>query len=310
MMTMNIYEWCIAVLKGRARNTRFVELYQLCTKHYKEREFGSEDELQDALKPYSEFFALEEFKYDYVTFEDDGQTDAPILELAKDVLRSHQNRYTLSVLCRKMNESGTVDGQLGESQLKELLLSRKCFVVEERSVTFFGLSPMGEESDIQPIQLGRPPKTEEEKQKAAEQKQQRKLAKEQKQLLRKEILEEERERKLKLKQKYAAQREERRVENVKMLTSHYQITPETTLQQLYENKLIRKVEYTKCDAWQLQTVGDVCYWVKENRLTENMDQHPKHMVERMLKIASFCTPEYVRLIPKVKFSGLRKARTE
>ena len=104
---MNIHEWCIAVLKGRGSITKISDLYNLCTKHYRERTFDSEDELLAALEPFNEYFCIEDFRYDYVTFGDDGQKDSTIIELAKDVLRSHSNRYTLSVLCRKMNERAT-----------------------------------------------------------------------------------------------------------------------------------------------------------------------------------------------------------
>jgi len=57
------------------------------------------------------YFVFEDFRYSYVMFEDDGQRDAPVLELAKEVLRSHSNRYTLSVLRRKMEEPESIYGR-------------------------------------------------------------------------------------------------------------------------------------------------------------------------------------------------------
>ena len=66
---MNIHEWCIAVLKGKVNNTKCSDLYNLCTKHYRERTFDSVDELFAALEPFNEYFCFEDFKYDYVTFE-------------------------------------------------------------------------------------------------------------------------------------------------------------------------------------------------------------------------------------------------
>ena len=117
---MNIHEWCIAVLKGRSSNTKSSDMYNLCAKHYRERSFDSVDELLAALEPFKEYFCFEDFRYDYVTFEDDGLEDSPLIELAKDVLRSHSNRYTLSVLCRKMNEEGNIDMALDDATLKAL----------------------------------------------------------------------------------------------------------------------------------------------------------------------------------------------
>ena len=318
---MNIHEWCIAVLKGKVNNTKCSDLYNLCTKHYRERTFDSVDELFAALEPFNEYFCFEDFKYDYVTFEDDGQRDISILELAKDVLRSHSNRYTLSVLCRKMNESGTNDVVLDEPSLKNLLSSRNCFTIEERIITLFKLSMKGKEYDIEPIILGRPYKSDEEKIKEADLKLQKKLlneqkrierekekyAKEQERILRKAIREEERERKRKLKKKKAERKENSRVDKVKTLISYYHITDETSLEQLWANKLIRKVEYTKCGDWLLYTVGQVYAWVESHNLPERMGNYRKHTVQRMLKIASFHDPALALLIPNVKFSGIQKA---
>ena len=312
---MNIHEWCIAVLKGRVSNTKISDLYNLCTKHYRERFFDSEDELLAALEPSNEYFCIEDFRYDYVTFDDDGQKDSIIIEQAKDVLRSHSNRYTLSVLCRKMNEMGDIDTVLDDASLKALLSTRNCFTIEGRSMKIIKLSAKGEEYDVEPIVLRRLGKSEEEKKKEAEQKlekirkrEQEKQAKEQERLLRKAILEEFKEKKLKRKQRLKETREERRVATVKMLIGYYQITDETTLEQLYADKLIRKYEFEKCKAWGLNTVGDVYSWVRNRNLVENIDNYRKHTAERMLKIASFYSPEFVRLIPKVKFSGIMKAR--
>ena len=285
---------------------RFTELYNLCMKHYPERVFETENELLSALAPFKEYFCFEVFHYDYVTFEDDGQKDSTIIELAKDVLRSHSNRYTLSVLCRKMNETGDIDKSLDDVSLKALLSTRHCFTIEGRSFEIIKLSAKGEEFDIEPVRFAKPVKKEEEKQKHAEQKLQKKLTKEQERLLRKAIKEEEKERRRILKLKKAEQKEERRVEKVKELIIYYQINDETTLEQLWADKLIRKVEYTKCNEWGLYTVGDVYEWVKSRHLTNRMDEYRKRTVERLLKIASFYSPEYVRLIPKVRFSGIQK----
>jgi len=311
---MNIHEWCIAVLKGRVNYTKTSDLYSLCTKHFRERNFDSADELLASLEPFNEYFCFEDFRYDYVTFDDDGQKDSIIIELAKDVLRSHSNRYTLSVLCRKMNEMDDIDTALNDASLKALLSTRNCFMIEERSIKIIKLSAKGEEFDIEPIVLGRSAKSEEEKKKEAEQKlerkrirEQEKQLKEQERILRRTIKEEERERKRQLKQKKAEHKEERRVEKVRMIISYYQITDETTLEDLWADKLIRKEEWTKCDDWGLHTVGQVYAWVESRHLTERQDDYRKHTIQRMLKIASFHNPELARLIPHVKFSGIQKA---
>ena len=141
---MSIHEWCIAVLKGKSQNIRFIELYKLCAKHYKEAVFNSEEDLLAALEPFRYYFLFEDFVYDYVTFEDDEIIDTPILELAKDVLRSHSNHYTLEVLFRKMNESDVIETQLDAFFLKSILSARDCFIIERRSITFFKLSQKGE----------------------------------------------------------------------------------------------------------------------------------------------------------------------
>lgn len=311
---MNIHEWCIAVLKGRVSNTKISDLYNLCTKHFRERTFDSEDEFLTALEPFKEYFCFEDFRYDYVTFDDDGQKDSTIIEQVKDVLRSHSNRYTLSVLCRKMNETGDIDTVLDDASLKALLSTRNCFTIEARSFEIIKLSAKGEEYDVEPIVLVRPAKSEEEKKKEAEHKlerikkrEQEKQAKVQERLLRKAIIEEERERKRKLKQKKAEHKEERRVEKVRMIISYYQITDDTALEELWTDKLIRKEEWTKCDNWGLHTVGQVYAWVESRHLTERQDDYRKRTMQRMLKIASFHNPELARLIPHVKFSGIQKA---
>ena len=77
--------------------------------------------------------------YDYVTFVDDGQIDMPILEQAKDVLRSHDNRYTLEVLCRKINAQNLGTDEVDDAMLKNMLTERKCFTLESRSITLFKL---------------------------------------------------------------------------------------------------------------------------------------------------------------------------
>ena len=311
---MYIHEWCIAVLKGKSNNLRFAELYNLCTKHYKESVFNSEEELLAALEPFKGYFLFDDFVYDYVTFEDDGQIDTPILEHAKDVLRSHSNRYTLEVLCRKMNENEAIKSQLDAPSLKSFLSARDCFRIERRSITLFKLSQEGEAYDIEPICFRKPEKTEEQKQKESEQR----LAKEKERLirkaeiekerqLRKAIREQERERKRVQKLKRAEHKKELRIEKLKKIIAYYKITDETTLDELWAAKLIRKDELTKCNRWRLYTVGQVYNWVDERNLSERMDDYRKHTVSRMLKIASFHDPELARLIPNIKFSGIRKA---
>lgn len=311
---MSIHEWCIAVLKGKSQNIRFAELYNLCTKHYKESEINSEEELHTVLEPFKDYFLSEDFVYDYVTFEDDGITDTPILELAKNVLRSHSNRYTLEVLCRKMNEDKTIEGELEGDSLKEMLLERDCFIIERRSITLFKLSQKGEAYDIEPILFRKPAKTEEQKQKEAElrlakeqERQMRKAEMEKYRQLRKAIREQERERKREQKQKHAEQKEEHRIDKLKKIIAYYKITDDTTLDELWADKLIRKDELTKCNRWKLYTVGQVYDWVDERELPKRMDDYRKHTVRRMLKIASFLDPELARLIPNVKFSGIREA---
>ena len=311
---MSIYEWCIAVLKGRNHDMRFTELYGFCTKHYKESVFNSEEELLAALEPFKDYFLFEDFVYDYVTFEDDGITDTPILEQVKDVLRSHFNRYTLEVLCRKMNEDKAIEGELDEASLKNMLSERDCFKIEHRSMSLFKLSQKGEAYNIEPIVFRRSAKTEEQKQKEIEQRlakeQERKLRKaelEQERQLRKAIKEQERERKREQKQKRAEHKQELRIEKVKKIIAYYKITDETTLDELWADKLIRKDELTKCNGWGLYTVGQVYNWVDERDFPERMDDYRKHTVRRMLKIASFHDPELARLIPNVKFSGIQKA---
>lgn len=314
---MSIHEWCIAVLKGKSNNIRFSELYTLCVKHYKEVVFNSEDELLAALEPFKDYFLFEDFIYDYVTFEDDGQIDSPILEHAKDVLRSHSNRYTLDVLFRKMNENEAIEYQLDAPSLKNILSARDCFKIERRSITFFKLSLKGKSYDIEPVILKRPAKTKEQKQKEAE----HRLAKEQERLLRKAEIEkerqlrkakreQERERKREQKQKRIEHKKELRIEKLKKIIAYYKITDETTLDELWEEKLIRKDELTKCNSWRLYTVGQVYNWVNERNLTDRMADYRKQTVRRMLKIASFHNPEIARLIPNVKFSGIRKANRE
>lgn len=311
---MSIHEWCIAVLKGKSQNIRFAELYGLCTKHYKESEFNSEEELLNALEPFKEYFLFEDFIYDYVTFEDDEKSDAPILELAKDILRSHSNRYTLEVLCRKMNENEAIEYLLDAPSLKSILSARNCFKIEHRSITLFKLSQKGEAYDIEPIVFKKPAKTEEQKQKEADQRlakeQERQLRKaeiEKERLLRKAIREQERERKREQKQKRAEHKKELRIEKLKKIISYYKITDETTMDELWANKLIRKDEQTKCNEWGLYTVGQVYNWVDERNLPERIDDYRRHTVRRMLKIASFHAPDLARLIPYVKFSGIQKA---
>ena len=311
---MSIHEWCIAVLKGKSQNIRFTELYGLCTKHYKESEFNSEEKLLNALEPFKEYFLFEDFIYDYVTFEDDEKSDAPILELAKDILRSHSNRYTLEVLCRKMNENEAIEYLLDAPSLKSILSARNCFKIEHRSITLFKLSRKGEAYDIEPIVFKKPAKTEEQKQKEADQRlakeQERQLRKaeiEKERLLRKAIREQERERKREQKQKRAEHKKELRIEKLKKIISYYKITDETTMDELWANKLIRKDEQTKCNEWGLYTVGQVYNWVDERNLPERIDDYRRHTVRRMLKIASFHAPDLARLIPYVKFSGIQKA---
>lgn len=311
---MSIHEWCIAVLKGKSQNIRFTELYGLCTKHYKESEFNSEEELLNALEPFKEYFLFEDFIYDYVTFEDDEKSDAPILELAKDILRSHSNRYTLEVLCRKMNENEAIEYLLDAPSLKSILSARNCFKIEHRSITLFKLSQKGEAYDIEPIVFKKPAKTEEQKQKEADQRlakeQERQLRKaeiEKERLLRKAIRGQERERKREQKQKRAEHKKELRIEKLKKIISYYKITDETTMDELWANKLIRKDEQTKCNEWGLYTVGQVYNWVDERNLPERIDDYRRHTVRRMLKIASFHAPDLARLIPYVKFSGIQKA---
>ena len=310
---MSIHEWCIAVLKGKSQNIRFAELYSLCTKHYKESEFNSEEELLTALAPFIDYFLFEDFVYDYVTFEDDGITDTSILKLAKNVLRSHSNRYTLEVLCRKMNEEKTIEGVLDGDSLKEMLLERDCFKIERRSITLFKLSQKGEAYDIEPIIFRRPTKTEEQKRKEAEQRlvkeqerQMRKAEMEKAWQLRKAMREQERERKRELKQKRIEDKKELRIGKLKKIIAYYKITDETTLDELWANKLIRKDELTKCNRWGLYTVGHIYNWVDERNLPERMDDYRKHTVQRMLKIASFHDPDLARLIPNIKFSGIQK----
>jgi hypothetical protein len=259
--------------------------------------------LLTALKPFKGYFLFEDFEYDYVTFEDDGKTDTSILELAKDVLRSHSNRYTLEVLCRKMNEDNAIEGELDGASLKKMLSERDCFKIEHRSITLFKLSQEGEAYDIEPIIFRKPAKTEEQKRKEAEQR----LAKEQERQLRKAELEQERERKREQKLKRTEHKKELRIEKVKKIIAYYKITDETTLDELWAEKLIRKDELTKCNGWGLYTVGQVYYWVVERNVPERMDDYRKHTVRRMLKIASFHDPDLARLIPNVKFSGIRKA---
>ena len=311
---MLIHEWCIAVLKGKSQNIRFTELYSLCTKHYKESEFNSEEELLTALEPFKDYFLFEDFMYDYVTFEDDEKVDTPILELAKDVLRSHSNRYTLEVLCRKMNENEAMEVLLDAQSLKSVLSARDCFRIERRSITLFKLSQKGEAYDIEPIVFKKLAKTEEQKQKESEKRiakeQERQLRKaeiEKERLLRKAIREQERERKREQKQKRAEHKKELRIEKLKKIISYYKITDETTLDDLWANKLIRKDEQTKCNRWGLYTVGQVYNWVDERNLPERIDDYRRHTVRRMLKIASFHDPDLARLIPNVKFSGIQKA---
>ena len=285
----------------------------MCTKYYKDVVYNSEEELLASLEPFKEYFLIEDFKYDYVTFEDDGQIDTPILELAKDVLRTHSNHYTLEVLCRKMNgNEATV--KIDEKSLKSILSTRNCFTIENRSMTLFKLSSKGESCDIEPISFRRPVKTEEQMRKEAEHKlvkeQERQLQKtkrEQERLLRKAILEQERERKRVQKHKRTEHRKELRIEKLKTIISYYQISDETTLKQLWVNKLIRKEEFMRCTRWKLDTVGEVYNWVDKRNLAERMDDYGKHTVQRMLKIASFHDPDLARLIPNVKFSGIQKA---
>ena len=209
---------------------------------------------------------------------------------------------------------GDIDTVLDDASLNNLLSSRRCFTIEGRSMKIIKLSAKGENYDVEPIVLRRPAKSEEEKKKDAEQKlekkrirEQEKQAKEQERLLRKAIKEEERERKRKLKQKKTERKEDYRVEKVKTLITFYHINDETSLKQLWIDKLIRKVEYIRCADWRLYTVGQVYAWVESHNLPERMEDFRKHTVQRLLKIASFHDPELARLIPYIKFSGIQKA---
>lgn len=309
---MKIHEWCIAVLKGRRSNVRFTEIYNLCSKYYKEAIFNSEEELLAALETFKDFFLFEDFKYDYVTFEDDGQIDTPILELAKDVLLLHDNHYSMEVLCRKMNDYEK-DVVLDEITLKNFLSERKCFTIESRSITWFKLSPQGEAYNIEPLCFRRPAKSEEQKQQEAEQKRLKMMAKEpvrledlsprQIKLLKNAIREEEIEKQKKKKQKAEEQKARCRIKRV---IAYFQINDDTTVEQLWKYKLIRKEEYTKCVEWSLFTVGDVYKWVKSNRMTERLDYYRKRTAQRMMKIASYHDPELAHLIPNVRFVGIRE----
>ena len=178
---------------------------------------------------------------------------------------------------------------------------------KSRSFEIIKLSAKGEEYDVEPVELKRLGKSKEQKEKEEERRRQHRLEKERERLLRKAIKEEERERKRLLKQKRAEHKVERHVEKVRMIIAYYQITDDTTLEELWAARLIRKEEWTKCDSWGLHTVGQVYAWVESHNLTERQDDYRKRTMQRMLKIASFHDPEFARLIPHVKFSGIQKA---
>lgn len=311
--SMLLHEWCIGVLKGHKKTFRLAELYDLCSKRYQGALFGSEKEMLAALKPYSKYFLMEDYKYDYVTFEDDGQKDQPVLEQAKEVLRSHYNRYTLEVLCGKLNEDEAKPANLTERKLKNLLSKRDCFKIESRSITLIKLSPKGEASKIDPIKFRKPSMKEEDGQTVVVQKTARKAkkqkdpAREQAKLLRKTIIERNRERKRKRKQTMVERKEEHRVKQLKRVIDFYQITDDTTLEHLWTDGLIKEEDCAKSAFWGLHTVGHVYGWVNDRIDSVRLTLYGKQTVQRMLKIASFHDPELVRRIPKVKFSGTQKA---
>ncbi len=313
---MSIHEWCIAVLKGKSQNIRLTELYSLCTKHYKESKFDSEDDLLTALEPFKEYFLFEEYVYDYVTFEDDGQIDTPILEQAKDILRSHDNRYTLEVLCKRINAQKTETAEVDETTLKNILSERKCFTIESRSITLFKLSEKGLSYDVEPIKFSRGKATKAEKKPSEKKKKApvvgmnlEELTLSQLRQLKRAIFSEEQKRKKNENtKKQVEERENNRINKLKRIIEFYEVSDLTTIEQLWLKKLISKKEYTKCIGWRLFSVGEVYDWVISHNMHMNMDKYHKQTLNRMIKIASFHDPELARLIPDVRFSGIQKTQ--
>ncbi|WP_028907813.1 hypothetical protein [Xylanibacter ruminicola] len=310
---MSIHEWCIAVLKGKKYNIRFAELYSLCTKYYSESVFNTEEELRSALEPFNDYFLFEEYMYDYVTFVDDGQIDMPILEQAKDVLRSHDNRYTLEVLCRRINAQNLGTDEVDDATLKNMLTERKCFTLESRSITLFKLSSKGLACDVEPMKFTRGKETKNEKLPSEGKKvlaldiKLEELTLSQLRQLKRAVLAEEQKRKNNVKDpKLVEERENDRINKLKRIIEFYEISDYTTIEQLWLKKLISKKEYTKCLGWKLSSVGDVYNWVTSHSMPINKEKYHKHTVNRMMKIASFHDPELARLIPDVKFCGIRK----
>ena len=310
---MSIHEWCIAVLKGISHNIRFAELYRLCTKHYREAVFNSEEELLTALEPFMDYFIFEDFVYDYVTFEDDGQIDTPILEQTKDVLRSHDNRFTLEVICRRINAQNLETAQVDEATLKDLMSERKCFTLENRSIALFKLSQKGQLYDVGPIKFTRGKATKVEKLPSEKKKvlefdiKLEELTLSQLRQLKRAVLAEEQKRKNNEKtKKHVEEREIIRINKLKKIIEFYEVSDLTTIEQLWLKKLISKKEYTRCIGWRLFSVGDVYNWVISHNMPLNKDKYHKHTLNRMMKIASFHDPELARLIPNVKFSGIKK----
>jgi len=298
---MRIHEWCVAVLKGRSTNMRLTELFQLCTKHYQGATFESADALRAALAPYGEYIAIVTQHYDYVTLNDDGQPDAPVVELAKEVLRTHDNRYTLEVLWRRMQDRLAVTDNLDLPTLKAMLAERNCFTLEDRSLELVRLQPKGETLEVEPLRF----KAKVEHAVAIDLTE---LTQTELRQLKRAIVAELRKRAENNRELQAERRENRRIERLKTIIDYYQVTDATTVEQLFSDRLITKREQMCCMEVGLVTVGMVYAWVIAHELHVSDSELRKLAQKRLVKIAAFHDPELARLIPIMSFPGIRRAQ--
>ncbi len=314
---LSISEWCIGFLKGRNVNVKLKEIFELYLQHHKDTIITTIEGFKQSLDLFGQYFIFEDFNYDYVTFVDDELNDSILIEIAKDVLRKHQNRYTLSVLLRKMKDVAGSEGikiDIDEEKLKTILQERNCFTIEARSFVICKLSDDGKNTNIEPIIL-RTAKTEPGKAKKKDDLGTKKLQKERsvdektasKGWLREAIKNQEKAkaqtdkvqrkaRKLENKLKWRKEREAReRIRKTNKAIEDYHITDKTHLQALLYYKLISKAEINFFSSLDLYSVGDVYIWVKKNGSDKNEKILSDYRWKQLLKVAAFVDPELIWL---------------
>ncbi len=290
------YKWCIAFLKGKEGSFRFTGLFDAYRKHHYVNGIDTAEKLRSALLLYPHFFFFEDFNYDYVLFEEDDDEGSDVVELAKDVLRSHQNRYTLGVLLRKMEEAdNNLTIHLDEPSLKDILSNYDCFEIEKRSFEICKLTEEGMNFDIEPVRYTRRIKSEEERAREAEEKKRRveeRLKKQEARALREEA-------KKLAKQKRKLEREKalrkrRSILKEKSITikfiEDYHITNLTQLQMLLSYNLITKSAAYQCNQYQLYTLEDVFQWAIKGGMKKYKPKYIKGMM-RIIRFAIFSHPD-------------------